>query len=197
VHFKTLAIYSSILLFVIIFIAYFVGKGDVDNTKSIIENFDALYKDIVFYLLGGVVAFNNVVMYPGLIPSNGGVLRFFVQTANSLGLNVYVPNLHMQYSNIGPGLNTNVYTIFGSYYIDFGIIGTCVLMFLYGLIMYIITQKAKKGNNIHSALYAYFMAGLILSIYSEHFMTDLNYIIKLLIVLGIVELIKRLRLRRI
>ena len=190
---KNLIFFVCVLLFVILFIAFFVGKGSVDNTKSLIDNSGALFQDIVFYLLGGIVAFGSIIKFPGSVASNGGVLRFFLETGRSLGFNVYVPGLHMEYTSIGNGLVTNVYTMYGSYYIDYGLLGTCILMFLYGCLMFFIAKKAKDGSNLFSVLYGSTIAGLILSIYNEGFFTDLNYIIKLILIVSILEFSKKIR----
>jgi oligosaccharide repeat unit polymerase len=190
---KNFIILGGSLLFVLTFIAYFVGKGDVDKTQSFLQNIDAFYKDIIVYLLGGMVAFNNAVIYEGSIVSNGGVARFFLETARSLGFNVHVPSLHMQYTNIGPGIITNVYTIYSYYYIDYGLIGTCFFMFLLGIISYIIYEKAKNGNDFFCVLYGYFLAGLVLSVYSEYFYRSLNFIIKTTIVVLGLEFIKKVK----
>ncbi|PHO07905.1 hypothetical protein BFT35_03995 [Thermoanaerobacterium thermosaccharolyticum] len=184
------------LIFVITFIAYFVGKSGVDKTKPFLQNIGAFYKDIITYLFGGMAAFDKAVMYHGLISSNGGVKRFFLQTAKSFGFNVYVPSLHMQFTSIGPGLVTNVYTIYSYYYIDYGLLGTCFFVFLLGIISSFIYKKAKSGNDLYCVLYGFFVSGIILSVYNENFYTNLNFLIKVIIIISILEFLKRLRLSR-
>lgn len=190
---KNLIMFGGSLLFVITFIAYFVGKGDVDKTQSFLQNIDAFCKDILIYLLGGMVAFNNAVIYEGSIASNGGVARFFLETARSLGFNVHVPSLHMQFTKIAPEIAVNVYTIYSYYYIDYGLIGTCFFMFLLGIISCIVYENAKKGNDFFCVLYGYFFTGLVLSVYSEYFFRSLNFIIKTIIVILGLEFLKKVK----
>jgi len=191
---KNIIILGVPLLFVTTFIAYFIGKGSVDNTQPFLQNINAFYNDIIIYLLGGMAAFNNVVTYEGSIASNGGVARFFLQTASSLGFNVHIPNLNMQFTTVGPGIVTNVYTIYSYYYIDYGIIGTCLFMFLLGLTSSFIYKRAKSGSDLFRVLYGFFIGGIILSVYNEQFYTNLNFLIKTIIVVWGIEFIKKIRI---
>lgn len=181
------------LVFVITFIAYYLGKGEVDNTRPFMQNINAFYKDFISYLLGGFGAFDRIVNYPGSIASNGGVNRFFIETARSLGFNVYVPSLHMEYTVIGNEFTTNVYTIYSIYYIEYGLIGTCLFLLLLGILSSIIYKMAKKGNDFFCVLYGFLVSGIVLSVFSEYFYTNLNFLIKAVIVLLVFEYIKKVQ----
>lgn len=181
------------LVFVITFIAYYLGKGEVDNTRPFLQNINAFYKDFISYLLGGFGAFDRIVNYPGSIASNGGVKRFFIETARSLGFNVYVPSLHMEYTVIGNEFTTNVYSIYSSFYIEYGLIGTCFFLLLLGILSSIIYKMAKKGNDFFCVLYGFLVAGIVLSVFSEYFYTNLNFLIKAVIVLLVFEYIKKIQ----
>lgn len=190
---KNLVNLFVLLLCVIMFIAYFVSKGNVDNTKSLLANINAFYEDFTLYFLGGIVAFNQIVEEPGSIASNGGVKRFFLETARSLGFDVEVPSLHMQYTFIGHNLVTNVYTCYSYYFIDYGMIGTCIFMFFLGVISFLIYKRARWGGFIACPFYGFFIAGLVLTVFSEYFYTNLNFLIKSLIVIFFLKFVSKVK----
>jgi len=183
INFKRLFLFIIILLIVAGSIAVVIEKGDASKSKSIIENIPALEKDLVFYGVGGVVGFNHIVKDRNIIPSNGGVARFFLQTANNFGANYNIPSLHMDYLSISDNMSTNVYTIYGYYYHDYGWPGVIFFMIFIGIMLTWIYRNAKYGKFVYIILYSYLFSGMLLSSHSEHFISSLNFIIKMLIVI--------------
>ena len=56
-------------------------------------------------------------------------------TANKFGASFEVPSIHAQYTDISNDYNGNVYTIYFSYYPDYGLVGVCVVMIILGALL--------------------------------------------------------------
>jgi oligosaccharide repeat unit polymerase len=149
------------------------------------------------YWLGSLVAFNQIVADRAAIESTQRVDRFFLETANSLGANYYVPSLHAAYTDISTAQNTNTYTIYFTYYKDYGWLGTAAFMFFIGFVAGSIYNKAKHGDPVPVLIYAMVATTILFSIQSEGFLTGLNgYIKAFLFFIFIYKVLPLLRHRR-
>lgn len=133
------------------------------------------------YWLGSLVAFSPIAGDPGLIESTQKIDRFFLETANSLGAGYYVPNLNAAYTDISTGQNTNTYTIYFSYFKDYGWPGTAILMCSIGIAAGFLYNIARGGQPIPVLMYAMVATAIAFSISSEKFLTGLNGYIKALL----------------
>ena len=135
------------------------------------------------YWLGGLVAFGAIAVDPNSIVSTQSIDRFFLGTARSLGLKVNMPGIHAEYTQIGRYSDTNVYTIYFSYFKDHGWAGTVLIMFGLGVTLTLLYKRAMRGSPVAVLLFAQMEVGLVLSLHAEHFFNDLNGLIKLLLFL--------------
>jgi oligosaccharide repeat unit polymerase len=132
--------------------------------------------------MGGPVAFDRIVNDPNSIPSTQSIDRFFLETANSLGAHFNVPSLHAKYADISPDnfeSDFNVYTIYFSYYKDYGWPGTVVLTALVGFLLTVLYNSASNGRPALMVLCAVTSVGTLSSIYSENYFLALNELIKI------------------
>jgi len=148
------------------------------------------------YWLGGPAAFSNVVAQPQGFESTQPLMTFFLNTARSLGLRNTSPALHAAYSAIGAGRDTNVYTIYFTYFKDHGWLGMVGLCALLGGSLTLLWRSARRGTVLSLLMYALCIPSLLLSIQAEHFWTDLNELIKLLALLGLVFATWKTKARR-
>ncbi len=130
------------------------------------------------YWLGPIVAFDQLVYNPHLIVSTQPIYRFFLETARSLGMNVYVPPLHADFLSYSAYGDTNAYTIYLAYFKDYGWFGMVGLMLLLGAGLACIHKKALRGGPVAVQFYAMMCAGIVLSFSAEHFLLGLNFYIK-------------------
>ena len=142
-----------------------------------------LVEAIQSYWLGGLVGFDQIAQNPSIVESTQSIDRFFLETARSLGMNVYVPPRHAPFLWISPTMHTNIYTIYFSYFKDLGWIGTTIIMFGLGLLLTMLYRNVMRGGVIGGIFYANFCVALIFTLYWEHFFTGLNGYIKMLIFL--------------
>ena len=156
-------------------VAATLSKGNTTADASIGENLSAVVELIGVYLLGPVVAFDAVVQYPASIAPVWSMWRVFQLTANKFGASFDVPSIHAQYTDISNDYNNNVYTIYFSYYPDYGLVGVCVIMIILGALLTTIYLKAIRGNPRAVVLYAFVFSGILLSGFSENFFLGANF----------------------
>lgn len=168
-------------------VAFSVGLLMVNLVFTTFESAEemlvALVKGVQNYWLGGMVAFDQIVADTEAMESHHRIDRFFLQTANSFGGHFSVPSIHAEYSDITPlsntdFFNTNVYTIYFSYFKDFGWAGAIILMAFLGFVLNIIFKRAELGRPIAVLLYSMTATGVVMTIYAETFWIGLNGYIK-------------------
>lgn len=137
-----------------------------------------LGESILNYWLGGLVGFDRIVENPNVMESAHPVNRFFLETARSLGWSGYVPNLHADFSLVGPSLESNTYTIYFTYFKEFGWVGTVILMFAIGGLLTCLQLQSKNGGPKAVIFYAMMCAAITLSFQVEHFFLGLNGYLK-------------------
>jgi oligosaccharide repeat unit polymerase len=160
----------------------FAGASFSDTSEMIAGIVEAIQN----YWLGGPVAFDYIVINPEVLESTRPISRFFLETANSLGMDVNVPSLHAEFSMISPILETNVYTIYFTYFKDFGLIGVAVIMLSLGAGLSVIYSNSMKGEPISVLFYSVMCVAIVMSIFAEKFFVDLNGYIKFIIFLVII-----------
>ena len=156
-------------------VAAVLSKGNVESSASLSENVSGTIELAGVYLLGGVVAFDAVVQYPASIAPVWSMWRVFQLTANKFGANFDVPSVHAEYTDVSNDYTGNVYTMYFSYYPDYGLAGVCIIMVILGAILTVIYLKAVHGNPRAVVLYAFVFSGLVLSGFSESFFLGVNF----------------------
>lgn len=145
----------------------------------------AIVQTVQNYWLGGFVGFDAIANNPNIMESSQPVHRFFLETARSLGFDVYVPFMHADYTLISEGQDTNVYTIYFTYFKDFGWLGTFCWMFVNGVLMSWLFRWAFRGSAIGMIFYSTMCFAIVTTIFSEKFYLGLNGYLKLLIFLSL------------
>lgn len=173
---------SAVFFLVGLFLINFVGTS--------IADMPAMLNDLVglvrHYWLGGCVAFDQIVDNPEIIESTRPINRFFLETARSLGMAVYVPPLHADYLMISPVQETNVYTIYFTYFKDFGWYATLPVMSALGALLGVLYNMAMRGGAIAVLMYATMCVALVMSVFIEQIIVGLNIHIKFLLLLFVV-----------
>jgi oligosaccharide repeat unit polymerase len=155
------------------------GFGDTGATLAKVGD------DIANYWLGSPVAFSQIAMRPDSLPSAENINRFFLETARSLGGHVRVPRLNTKYTVFSSsGEDSNTYTIYFSYFKDYGWFGAVILLGALGAFLTLIWRRAMSGQPVAIIFYASFCTAIVQSIYSEGFFLGLNQDIKALVLYG-------------
>lgn len=165
----------------------------LDNSM---KTFMLLVETIRDYWLGGLVAFDRIVHDPTSMESVQNINRFFIETANGLGAHFYVPSRHADFTPISSSLDTNVYTIYFSYFKDYSWFGMMLGMSMLGGLLVWIYVMAQHRKPIAVMCYGWTATGIVLSIQAEHFVLGLNGYIKMLVFFSMLYIISRLSLLR-
>lgn len=167
-----LSLMLAVLMFSVGLVLLNFGQGALANDP--LDAAGAVWVMFLNYWVGGLIAFGPVADNPDLLESNQHIGRFFLETARRLGMNVNVPNINASYTLIAEDQDSNTYTIYFSYFKDFGWVGTIVIMASLAMLLTIVYRRAKRGQPIAQLLYAKMCVAMVLSFHAEHFLLGLN-----------------------
>lgn len=173
------------LVFVIVFcgLAILVNKAGATVDDSLVENLPALVAGFQLYAIGGLVAFDTMYQHPGMIAPTQNIDRNFRIMAKKMGVRTEIPYLHAQFVTVGPsGINTNVYTIYFSYFPQLGAAGSVAMMALVGALVTWAYLRAASGEAQAVILFSLLFYGIPLSGFSENYFNGLNFMAKMLVV---------------
>ena len=146
---------------------------------------DRVGGEISNYWLGSPVAFSQVATKLDSLPSTESVGRFFLQTERSLGVQVRIPSIVAPFTVFSVnGEDSNTYTIYFSYFKEYGLLGSIALLSALGGFLTLVWRRAMGGAAIAILFYASFCTAIAQSIESENFFLGLNGYIKALLVYG-------------
>jgi oligosaccharide repeat unit polymerase len=131
------------------------------------------------YWLGAPVAFAQIAKRPDALASSENIGRFFLQTGRSLGMSIDIPGLNARFTRIRPdGSRTNTYTIYFSYFKDYGWLGMIPLLAGVGASLTLLWRLAMIGRPVAILMYSLMCTAIFRSIYAESFFLGLNGYIK-------------------
>jgi oligosaccharide repeat unit polymerase len=181
IRWKLVSVLVIALLVVFSTIAIFLSNGNVNANSSLSENVAPLRDVFLLYAAGGVVAFDNVVRDPNVIPHVWQISTPLLLILNKFGAHFEIPTQHAAFLAVGPhNLVTNVYTMYFAFF-DWGILGMLFLTFAAGSVATMFYRTAISGSRIATVVYAYFFAACVLSVFAEYF-AGFNFLAKLMIV---------------
>ena len=138
----------------------------------------ALSSTFISYWLGPLVSFGQIAEQPDALASSENIGRFFLQTARSLGLDVTLPSLYEKYTPISADMTNNTYTIYFSYFKDYGWLGMALLLASLGVFLTILWARALRGFPVAVLMYAMMCKAIVQSFFNEAFFLGLNGYIK-------------------
>lgn len=179
---KGLGVAAPAFLFVFAILSIYVRKGNASPESTWRENATAIVDNLELYSLGGVVAFDRMVENPLSVPSNLGYLRTLRDMENKLlGMEYDLPEKHMEYTNIGEGMDSNVYTMYGGYYPEEGLLGTLCLTMFAGLFCTVAFRRALAGKLVATFYFASLTSSVLQTTFGEPIYTDINFLSKMAI----------------
>ncbi len=173
-----LVVYLSLFLGVFWLVGLVLEKGQVRSSYALEDNLPALVNLVQLYGLGGLVAFDRIVQDPQGIRPTWSIWRFFFLTANKLGAAIDVPSLHAEYTMISPAMAANVYTLYFSYFPEYGWLGVIGIMCFLGTVLTRLYTEAMRGSPAATVLYGITFTGIVLSGFNEQFFTGLSMLLK-------------------
>ncbi len=122
---------------------------------------------ILSYIVGPLAAFDGVVQSPQEYAINSShIFEFPMKLATSLHLMQYEPPA-MANTFVAVPFPTNVYTMFKFYFLELGITGMMVVLFIFGLLHSALYRKAKLGSIFSTYLFGYSLYFIVLSIFDD------------------------------
>ena len=144
-----------------------------------IDTFRLVAETVQYYWLSGLVAFNRIVQMPNSLESTQTLGRFFLETANGFGARFTIPSIHAEFTPVSASQETNIYTIYVSYFKDHGWFGLIIGMSVLGAAVSGVYRAARTGAPVAVILFASLATGIVFSFNGEHFVLRLNYYIKM------------------
>jgi oligosaccharide repeat unit polymerase len=169
--FLILSIYS-------IFDLMLAKTGTLDD--PLLDNLGSIRIIFLEYLLGPLAAFDRFINEPSYLHFGENVFRTLYAIFYNLGISSAPPSELIQEFISVPFL-TNVYTVYYTYILDFGIIGAFIFIFLFGLLHSFLFYKAKTGNPYYIYFYAILVHPLITSFFNDQYFSILSHWIQYLI----------------
>ena len=123
---------------------------------------------IISYIVGPLAAFDGVVQNPSNFPMDSShILEFPLHLASSLHLIESQPKMISSFVFVP--FETNVYTIFRYYYLEFGTIGALVFFAFIGLVHSLLYLKARQGGRFSTYLFGYSVFTIVMVIFEDQY----------------------------
>jgi oligosaccharide repeat unit polymerase len=145
------------------------------------ENVDGATRSFQLYAFGGLVAFDNAMQEPEGQIVRWRSVRFPLAVANAFDKSVQVPEMVL--GNTPTPTLSNVYTMYYTYFFDYGPLGVLFIMSCWGAIATTIYHEACRNRPAFVILIAYCNAYMALSMSDEYLLTGLSTTIQVLLVL--------------
>lgn len=131
------------------------------------------------YWLGSPIAFSRIADRPDSLVSSASIDRVFLETGSKLGFAVEVPSINnATYVPISSdGETTNAFTIYFSYFKDYGW-GDVVLLAGLAAIVTLLWRRAMAGGAVAILIYASMCTAILQSIEAEVFFVELEGYLK-------------------
>ncbi len=164
--------------------AVLVSKGGLENASELGEGALLILNNLGEYALQGPILFSKYLDGDGLfIKSTWDALKVPCALLSKVGM-CTVGSQHQDFVFFGNDDRIgNVYTVFFSLYPKYGIAGTVLLMGGYGAWIRYHHERARlQTSTVHMMTAGYLFGAVVLSIFSDSFLTMLNFLAKLWLV---------------
>lgn len=163
-------VFGAVVLAAVFALAAILLEKGGHSDAGVLENVAGVFDSFLLYLLGGSVAFNEVVANPSFIQQD--IFAFFHNLANALGADYDVCRMEPTFVQV-PDL-TNVYTLYMSIYAQFGFIGVVLYMFSLGGIAAWLFRYARNGASWAVAISSRLVGVLLFSGATDGFLPALS-----------------------
>jgi oligosaccharide repeat unit polymerase len=147
-------------------------SGSLDD--PFLENVIDIQEIFLQYLLGPLAAFDRFLNEPSYIHFGENVFRTFHVILHRLAL-ISTPPQELIQEFVSIPFLTNVYTVYYTYILDFGLIGAFIFVFLIGLFHSSLFHKAKSGDLYYIFFYAILVHPLITSFFNDQYFSILSH----------------------
>jgi oligosaccharide repeat unit polymerase len=170
---------SNLVLFTLLCIGIY-GIFDLLLAKSgslddpLLDNMINIQEIFLQYLLGPLAAFDRFLNEPSYLHLGENVFRTFHAILYRLDV-ISAPPQELIQEFVPIPFLTNVYTVYYTYILDFGLIGAFIFIFLIGLFHSSLFYKAKTGDPYYIFFYAILVHPLITSFFNDQYFSILSH----------------------
>jgi len=187
VQFKKLILVGLVLIFFFSLLGYLTEKG-ADREADRRSNVSSMVQSFSEYLLGPVTAYQEL-LYSGESHDYGkNTFRFFHKLLYEVHI-LKQPPADLVQPFVAVPFQTNVYTVFGPYYKDFGILGASIFMLLLGGAYGILYFFSMQQRLFVQYFFLMMMHPLMMSFFEDAFFslmsTWIQYLIISMLVFGL------------
>ena len=184
------ALFLFLAVFVMVGAGLLFGRGNGESALSGLKSF-------VDYFVNGVILFDNVILINlNEVHFSNTLTRFFTDTLTSLQLIEPIQQSKIsKFYDFGGEEYGNVFTMFGQMVDSVGLFLSPIIIVFYGFI-YAVSDRFKFSTLALFCVNSYIVSGLVFSIVRDPVLTDLNFIIKIVIIITAIDFLARIKLLR-
>ena len=167
---RSIVIFS--LLIIVLFYIFNLGRAEEDSDY---QKEETLLDFFTMYALSPPVAFCQLL--PEVIPQFGtNTFETVYLFLKRFGADVVVKDKLQEFVFVP--VNTNVYTIFQPFFIDFGYRGIAFFAVIYGSVCGFLYRLLRNGNGIGTCFYTYVVYVLLLQFYQENVFLSMVFVLQ-------------------
>lgn len=154
----------------VIFVGFFLGYGFF--TGKVVSGSRTPFVILSHYAGLSIPALDVYLRMPVLEDQfiGGSTLSGIYSNLRTLGIDIPKVDIFLPFVRFNT-LTTNVYTAFRRYICDYGMVGMCCILFIFGSLFSIVYEKIKSGNSkTLLILYASYAWSLVMSFHDEKFL---------------------------
>ena len=162
------------------FVLFFFNQLKVEKAgsradESVANNLPQFARGLAIYSLGSAVAFDGSVRNPGLIPNTFPITGYFTRALNKFGFQLEDPVPFLQNIAVNTAFSINAYTVYFSYYSDYGMFGTSLFMAAFGFVTTFVFRKASRNDPAHVLLFGLAMYCTLTSFFADFFVLEMGF----------------------
>ena len=174
---RVLAIAAGFFLVVFTYNQISLEKMNAQANASLSENLPAVANGLVTYAIGGIVAFDYTVSHPGAVVNQWKLTKPIARIANRFGADMDEPSRHLAFTEIAPGQETNVYTLYFPFQDD-GPLLCGLWLALLGAAATLAFRYGVRGRPLAVLSYGFALYAIVMSVFAEEFFARLDLYVK-------------------
>jgi oligosaccharide repeat unit polymerase len=152
-----------------------VEKAGSRSDESVADNLPQFARGLAIYSLGSAVAFDGTVRNPHLIVNTFPVTGYFSRALNKFGFELEDPVPFLENIAVNTTFSINAYSIYFSYYEEYGMSGTLLFMGAFGFITTLIFRNASRNDPVYVLLYGLAMYCTVTSFFADFFVLEMGF----------------------
>lgn len=184
-----IVLYMFILfLLIIVTGALATNKVNLSGDSSMYDVFHSFLDHLLAYAFQGPVLFSEYYDGKIFVSPNWSPFRSISHILSFFG-GAPPPYQHLEFNSYGNQMEKvgNVYSVYFSLYPNYGFLGAVIILMCYSIASTYIYIRAKSGGMQYILIAGYLFSAMVLSLFSDLFLTPLWFFIKLVLIVWLVS----------